>query len=483
MTFRKVLGSAPARVSLPEEQRAGHGALLTTGMAYIAEELNKLRPVLSTFASERTPELLAKSGCQASGAEQQSCLSAWANRFAEIAFRRTLRPDEAERLKGLVASADGTTDADAMAVEGVLKAVLFAPSFLYRTEIGAPSGNSAPALLTASELASKLSYLSTLGPPDEELRAAAGGGRLSEPAERLAQLERLAKTEDGERAIALMVLEWLGANEPKLQTKAAAYREGLGEDTATLLRASAEATVAQVLRSGEPTVRNLLATDTYAADEGVRRITVGAGARAGDPQEVARRGLLMHPLVLAAHTKENGSSPFQIGAFIKEVVLCDPVKAPMNAAAMARSDPMPGLSLREELEYRTNASATCSGCHATFAPLGYAFMAFDPVGRWLGADPSGKPWDFSGEVSTYLGDALRFETPAELAVALAESPQVQACFARSAVEWSVGHRLSQSEQSYASRVQATSRRTQGNVLEILREIVGAPEFNLAQGSR
>ncbi len=41
-----------------------------------------------------------------------------------------------------------------------------------------------------------------------------------------------------------------------------------------------------------------------------------------------RAGILMHPYVLAAHTKESGVSPFPLGQFVYENILCNVIGLP-----------------------------------------------------------------------------------------------------------------------------------------------------------
>jgi len=75
-------------------------------------------------------------------------------------------------------------------VELAVQAVLSAPSFTYRGEIGAADASGA-ARLTAHEIASELSFMLTDAPPDDELHAAAESGALSSPDEIASQVERM----------------------------------------------------------------------------------------------------------------------------------------------------------------------------------------------------------------------------------------------------------------------------------------------------
>jgi hypothetical protein len=368
------------------------------------------------------------------------------------------------------------------AVEGALNAILTSPAFLYRSEAGVPiPGRSDLRALGGDEIATRLGFLATLAPPDAELRAAARAGRLADGAERVRQLDRLAATDLGRHARAVFVLEWLGANESKIMLKSSGYQRDLGGDFDREVRASAEAAIRHVLvESDDPTVAGLLTTRAYLSDPAIEKVTRAAGTgkkASGDTEETERMGLLMHPQVLAAHTKENGASPFQIGAFIREALLCEPVPAPpADAAAAARTDVPPGLSARESLEHRTSVGRACTACHGTFSALGYAFLPFDPIGRWVKQDPSGKPWDLAGSVRTHGGAAVSFQSPAELARSLAHHPQVHGCFAQAALEWTLGRALVPEDRALVGTLDEVARRTHGDVAAIFRAIVAAPGF-------
>jgi hypothetical protein len=487
-SLEMLTGSAPPRSDLPEEQRSGQGLLLTAGTSFIGAEMGRLKLALDTFVTKVAPTMLAKTGCTQTQQAQRDCLGTWSLKFAEQALRRAPRSGESVALQKTLEMADGTKDADTSAMEGVLTAIFFAPSFLYRTEIGAPvADNAALRVLGSNELASRLSFLASLAPPDAELMSAAQNGRLSDGPERVKQFDRLSQTAFGKRAQSVFVLEWLGSNEPKVAQKSASYLNGLTPDYETAIRSSADTFIQKVLSSTAPTIGELLSTDSYLSDAAVLQITQPGGSTAsptGDGSTADRTGLLMHPLVLSSHTKENGSSPFQIGVAMREDLLCDPVPPPPpNAQAMAKTNPPAGLSMREDLDFRTSAGAVCIACHTTFKELGYAFMPLDPVGRWMQKDPSGKPWDLSGNVATYSGVPLKFDSPSQLAKDLATHPQVQGCFAQVALEWSLGRALTPEDQHLVVAVSDVAKSTGGNVPAILRAIVAAPEFTQTVAAR
>ncbi len=488
VTMEALTGAAPSRGDLPAEPRNGTGPLLAGGLPYIGNELPKLEVVVSEFSLQAAPSVVEQSGCSLADQAQRDCLLAWSLAFAERALRRPARTPESDLYQQLLATADGTSEADADAVGAILHALFISPSFLYRTEIGAEvEDKAAVRALTGNEIAVRLSYLATLAPPDAELLDVAASGKLNDGQVRVEQLTRLLQSDRGKHALAVFVLEWLGSNEPTIDTKSAKYLEGLGADFQSSIRASAEATIADALYGAEmPTVATLFATRSYLDDPAIVLLsqTKGTGVSAtGDTSETGREGILMHPQVLAAHTKEDGVSPFQLGKFLRESLLCEPVSPPPpDATQMALPDLPAGASLRENFENKVSANSTCLACHAQFSPLGYAFLPFDPVGRWFQQDPSGQAWDLAGTIATYSGE-LSFQSPRALVNALGSRTQVQGCFAQGALQWALGRKLVDEDEPFVIALDDVIQSTDGDITAIFETIVAAPEFATAVAAR
>jgi hypothetical protein len=378
----------------------------------------------------------------------------------------------------LTARFEANPEDDALVVESVLKAVFFSPSFLFRFETG--DGAPVEGELTDWEIAERLSFLATLKPPDARLIEAIEAGTLRSGEERARQHQRLSASPEGRVARAVFILEWLNANESKVSQKSAEYLEGLPASFPEDIRLSAELTISSVLDGTAPTVAEMFKTTDYLTHPAVQLVVadaVVAGRANGDSYGANRAGILMHPYVIAAHTKENGSSPFQVGIALREAVLCAPVSAPpAGAQDAARKDPPAGLTQRETLEYVTSAEQVCSNCHAQFAPMGYAFLPLDPIGRWQAEDPNGSAWDVTGEVPSSDGDWLEFASPTDLGIQLGEHPQVLGCFTQAAAQWSFGRRLVPEDAPLVERLNELSQKSIGNFSEVFQGLVSSPEF-------
>jgi hypothetical protein len=478
-TMKLLVGAAPPRADLPGDHRATpHTQHTNTGAALIAQEVEKLVLGIDAVSAQAGTTGLARSGCKSTGQAQRDCLGGHAVGVAEKAFRRPLSAAEGTRLKSIFAAAGTSAADDTESVAQMVRAIFLSASFLYRGETGTSIDSRPDArLLAGGDVAVRLAFLATLAPPDAMLLEAAREGALSDPDERARHLDRLLATDQGELAMAAFVLEHLGGSESYVKEKSAKYQEGLPADYDTLVRASAVDGIRAAL-SGAGTINlaAVLTSDAWLADAAVASVRQSGPAKPPDGGN-KRVGMLMHPYVLASHTKDNGVSPFTIGIFLRESLLCEDVPpAPANAAMMARTDPPAGMSIREELVFRTNASPACAGCHSTFAPMGFAFLPFDPVGRWVDQDPTGKPWDLAGQVATSRGEPLVFDGPADLVQALAERPQVHGCFAQAALTWAFGRRPVPADRPLLASLAETSLRTRGGVPELFRALVTSPDF-------
>jgi hypothetical protein len=479
-SLRLLTGDAPDRDDLPEDPRDLHAPVLNTGVGFVATEIDRLHAVLSRFAAKVAPKVRASAGC-ARQPSAPACYATWARQIADQALRRPITAEEATALEAIVSEADGTEPTDDAAVEAVLAAVIQSPSFLYRTTLGVADVDGGDSRrLSGREIANRLAFLVTQGPPDPALRAAED--RLQDPEERRRHFRRLVTTNEGRQAIATMVLEWLGANEARPSQKSAKHLSGLPGDVDVVMRDSAVQTIVSVLE-GSPTLSEIMTTKTYLTSPAVAAITAVTDGY-GDDEATGRRGLLMHPFVIAGHTKEDGASPFQIGSFLKEGLLCESVgEPPPNAAELARQAPPAGLTLREDLEYRTSAAPTCTNCHEQFAGLGYAFLPFDPVGRWRPQDPVGKSWDLGATVATTSGPTLRFRSPSELTEVLAGHPQFIGCFAQTAVKWTLGRRLVREDQRLLAEADRVATASGGDIVAIFEAIATHPDFTTIVGRK
>ena len=132
------------------------------------------------------------------------------------------------------------------------------PNLLYRTELGAPDATTDEVPVTPAELASELSYLVTLGPPDAELTRAAAAGELSQADAREAQARRLLMTPSARGAVAAFADDWLDIAKLPTLAKDPALFPSFSADSARAMQQDTQTLFNQVVFDGDGKLRSLL---------------------------------------------------------------------------------------------------------------------------------------------------------------------------------------------------------------------------------
>lgn len=524
---------------LPVDARIkGETLLRTAGFGYNKQEISKLDVYFYEFAKNAANSVRSNSGCNQSGQGQKDCLNGWAKTFMSSAYNRNLTSAENDVI-GSITNIAGESNDDNQVVAEILYFTFSSPSFLYFSQLGEDNASGIKRNLTNTQIAERLSLFLTNMKPDAQLQQAAASGALSNSAARVQHFERLWNSDAGRKAQFNFILDWVGASESKAGSKDVTVMADLPDDFPSTIQNSAMSMVSGVLGSDNPTLSNLLTTTNYLNDDSVRMITQDKTFDAGGPMipadqcnttqqcktlfgdtandcsnsasamsvcmcgnqrcDVAfpsgdgssetrqfgdtaltsRQGLLMHPYVIAALTKTAGESPFKIGIDIKQTLLCDAVKEPpAGATEQALQEAPAGSSQIEELRYKTNAGTVCLSCHLLFNDIGFAFMPFDPLGRWQKEDSNLMvEWnDLDGDIPTWRHEKVVFDSPADLAQIFATDPQVLGCLSQATVEWALGRQLIAQDRDFAISVNQTAKNTDGNIYEIFKAIVSSPEF-------
>jgi hypothetical protein len=316
------------------------------------------------------------------GCSDASCAEKFLRTFTARAFRRPVEDEEIEDLMEVYALA--AQQSPAHGVQRAVEAVLAAPSFAFRREIG--SSKDGVRELDAYELASVLSFAVSDGPPDDELWAAAGDGSLLDPTERKKQVTRLlAKESVRETVTGTLLAAWgLGnlfgaAKDPTLfpsftpQLMASMYHE-------------TELMVSDVLWTRGAPVSELLSTHRSFVDAPLAAL-YGLPAPKAAFSEVElpaaqRSGLLTQASVLAMLSRSDTTSVVARGLFVRGLLCMAKTPSPPESLTDAISDLLKqDLSERERAAVRAK-NPTCGGCHAGIDPYGLLLESYDPLGRF-----------------------------------------------------------------------------------------------------
>lgn len=302
-------------------------------------------------------------------------------KFARRAFRRGVTSEDVapyveyveDRIRAGVASDEAVTLG--------LAAILTSPRFLL-LEQGERRGD---ARLSDWELASRLSYLLWSSLPDDELLAAAEGGRLQDPTVLREQAERLLQDERSAAFIHHFAEAWLRLDKlGSMPPGSAQFPTYYSQRLEFAMRRETELFLAHALHENRPVPELLAATYTFVNDAlakhyGLEGVSGEAFRRVELPPEARRGGLLGHASVLTASANGVETSPVVRGAWVLSSLLGSPPPAPPSDVPPLEPDLRGAVTIREQLEQHRQLAA-CADCHARIDPWGFPLEYFDPIG-------------------------------------------------------------------------------------------------------
>lgn len=395
------------------------------------------------------------------GCMDASCLGDFVAAFGERAFRRPLTAEETAAFEPIfeAAAANGLAFEDTLSL--LTRAFLQAPEFLYLFE-------SAP--LDDYQLAARLSFYVTDGPPDDELYADAKAGALDE--ERVGyHVDRLLAT-SGDKFARAFAYDYFNLRKTYQRTV------DVDEATLTKLVESLTQTFAMLIES-DSAIDTLLTARTFATNPETTTYLgkEGAGETITATDEDGFMGLLTHPAALIAMSNAYEGSMVSRGLFLAHQLLCIPPTPPPSRAFSPTDVSVelpPDPTQRDEAEARLKDS-NCLGCHVQFEPYAFALNHWTGDGRF-NADE--RLLD-NGPVTTSLGD-LTFSSYADFFPLLAKSAQFQRCTADHMIRYGVRH--SNYDESVVDAVLAAAGATSSGVTfrQLIRAVVMQPLFSEQQ---
>jgi hypothetical protein len=385
-------------------------------------------------------DVVALAPCDRAAKGPDACAGEIAKTLARRVFRRPPTQQEIDRAKKLVLA---QTDFEA-GVRAALRAMLASPSFLYRSELGAPVGDGTYRL-TPFEIASALSYGFWGTTPDDELLAAAEAGELSSPAGIEKQARRLLASPRARDMVALFGEQWLGAEVVTTVDKSPTAFPEMTPELREAMREETRRFVAGAFFDGARTPDTLFigtrsfANGPLAALYGIPGVS-GAAMREIELPKGVRAGVLGHASVLAATAHSDQTSPIRRGLFVRRRLLCQEFPPPPpNAGGIPKVDP--NATTRERFAQHT-ADPACASCHKYIDGIGFGFERFDPIGRVRDAE-NGKPVEARGDMNDVEGLGTKTSAPfsslPELGATLAASRAAKACVATQYWRFARGH--------------------------------------------
>lgn len=363
------------------------------------------------------------------GCTEPSCATTFLRSLLAAAFRRPVTDTDVNAFQPILDASLAHALSYDDTVQLLVRATLQAPEFLYLFF---------DETLTDFQLAARLSYLITDGPPDVELYAAANNQELRTPAGLNRQLDRLLSTQVkafahafGFDYLALRKATTRNVNQTDAST-------AVDEAMIRQFMASATDSFAYLVEQDQP-VGSVLTTDTFRVNEPTASWLFGQASMETTVKPTARypfMGMLTHPAVLIAISNAVFGSTVSRGQFIASQVLCvPPVPEPPPGVQQVdlSADLPPNPTARDHGEARMR-DARCSGCHAQFESYSFAMNKWGGDGLYKD-DP--RLVD-SGPVVTGLGD-ITFGGYQEFFPKLAASTQFQRCITDQVIRFGLQH--------------------------------------------
>jgi hypothetical protein len=379
-------------------------------------------------------------------AEEEPCARSIVQRLASQAYRRPISGDELDGLMWFYGegAAEGGFE---RGIRDALEAVLASPFFTLRLE-RTPEGVAPGEVFELSDLdlASRLSFFLWGTPPDEELRAVARDGRLSDPAELERQARRML---DDPRADALATRfagQWLRLQDLFKVRPDPNFYPNFDENLASAMRTETEMLFNYLVDGNRDMLELYTADYTFvnarlAAHYGIPGVGGDDFQMVKYPEGAGRRGLLGQGSVLVLTSLPNRTSPVLRGKWIMEVLMGTPAPPPppnvptLDESVSQEAQPRV-LTTRERMEQH-RANPTCNSCHSMIDPIGLALDNFDVTGKWRVRE-NGAPLDTRGD----FYDGTPINTPTELSDALMRRPiALVRSFTENLMAYAIGRRM------------------------------------------
>jgi len=439
--------------------------------------------IASATADYVTTNFATVTGCTSA---TDSCAQTWLNGLAQKAYRRPLTSAEMTRFAALYTGFKNLGAAVPEATHYTVYAILSAPQFLYRSELGDATKATAQGVpLTPYELATAVSFFLTESPPDAMLLASAADGSLTTPSTLVTHVNRLLGTQAAKDNLTNIMFVYYRMNLLDSASVDAGKYPVFTTGIENAMYTEAQKFLTQVLWNG--TIPDLLTSkDTFVNTDlatSIYKIPVPAGATQSNFVKTTlgptRAGIITNAAFIAQSSR--AASPNSLvphGLKIKGTMLCIQTPPPPDnlqaLIAMARAM-LPNQTAAQQTQYRAD-NAACAVCHSHFDQYGLLLEGFDMIGRDKTVDDLGQPVVTATTLPVELGGTM-VQNAAEFATVMASNPGFMNCLTQSVMQYALVD-VNQNPvqltgcavQTVAAKVNAASDRT---FSELVRDVATA----------
>lgn len=386
--------------------------------------------------------------------------------FASRAWRAPVEASAVARFTTLAETEIARGADRASALRTACTAILASPRFCYLQR---------PARPDHYQIASQLSYFLWSSMPDDELRGLAAAQRLSDPAVRRAQVERMLNDPRAASFIRRFPERWLRLDRlGSMPPPGGFYFHRQMEEQ---LRRQIDAYFADLVQRNGP-VRDLVESDyTYLNERTAQWIYQREDVWGDAFRRVPARpphggGILTMPALMTATANGVDTSPVVRGVWMLESVLGLPPKPPPPNIEPLSPDLRGARTIREQLEAH-RAQASCQTCHRKIDPLGFAFENFDELGLWRthyrGSDQS-KPIDPASVLSDGRPIA---DLSAMKQYLLSEEEQIARRLTMSLLTYASGRQLTPRDRGETERILRAVQPTGFRLRDLIHEVAAS----------
>jgi hypothetical protein len=413
------------------------------GTTIIPSQWQSLDQIASATGQYVNTNFAAVTGCASA---TDSCAQTWLNSLAQAAYKHPLSSDEMTRFTALYTNFKNLGAGVQEATQYTVYAILSAPQFLYRSELGDSSKATAQGVpLTPYELASELSFFLTENPPDAMLLSAAANGSLTNPSTFLTHVNRILATQPAKDNLTNIMFIYYKLS---LLDFAAVSADKYPEFTTGLSNAmytEAQMFLGQVLWNGQLT--DLLTSKNTFVNTDLANIIykIPVPAMATQSNFVAatlgptRSGIITNAAFITQGARaDSANSIVPHGLKIKSTFLCVPTPSPpanlQDLIAMAKAM-LPNQTAVQQIQYRANTPA-CAACHGHFDQYGLLLEGFDMIGRDRTVDDLGQPVVTATTLPPELGSVM-VQNAVDFSNVMSTNPGFVNCLTQSVMQYAM----------------------------------------------
>ena len=398
-----------------------------------------------------------------------SCSTEFISNFGALVWRRALTEEEIGRISTLIQSITADSGDVWTGIEFGLAALLQSPHFLYRTEHG-------PDMLSAEELASRISFLLWNGPPDTILLNRAMNGSLLQKSILEAEFDRMITDPKSKRGIRSLFSDVFALHDLDHLTKDPLVFTHASPDLGPAAKEETLQLLEALVLEDDVDFRTFLTTRrTFVNRRLAALYSVPAPSQEGFgeillPADGIRRGFLGHASFLALQAHSTSSSATKRGIYLRQKFLCQSIPPPpANVDTSIPEADAESPTLRERIQTHLS-DPSCANCHNFMDLLGLGFEQFDGIGRFRTTE-NDAVIDPSGNI-----DGEEFQNAWDLADKLAAHDRFSPCITEQLYQYTTGHVVADDEEEYLAWLSTQFQEDDFSYLQLIRTLVLSDGF-------